>query len=213
MANIKEILIPDIGSAKNVSIIEIPIKVGDVVKPEETLLTLEGEKATMEIPSPYAGKISEILVKVGDKVSMGTPIVKIEVGGEVAKPATAEKPSTPPPAPTQKTEITPQPPAAPASGQLHAGPAVRSLARELNIDLSRIKGTGNKGRITKEDLTAFIKLAMHQGGGGGGLPAAPEVDFSQFGPIKVEPLSRINKLSSTNLHRNWLLVPHITQFY
>lgn len=210
MATVKEVTIPDIGSAQSAAIIEILIKPGDVVKPEDTLVTLEGEKATMEIPSPYAGKIQSLRVKIGDKVSMGTPILTMEVEEE----APGKSEVAPEVEPTPPKEAAPSAPLPkqlePVPSGIHAGPAVRGLAKELGVDLNALKGTGQKGRITKEDLHAHIKQAMRQGGGA--LPPPPLVDFSQFGPIKIEPLSRINKLSSTNLHRNWLLIPHVTQF-
>jgi len=206
---IKEIPLPDLGSTTPVTVIEIPVQVGASVQKEETLVTLEGEKASMDVPSPVTGTLKAINVKLGDKVSTGHIIALIETSDTFAeKPAAAvappEKPAQPAAVPLAAPPTTLQ------NTHLHAGPAVRSLARELGIDLAHLKGTGHKNRITKEDLIRHIKQAISQGGSA--LPAPPQIDFSQFGPTETLPLSRIKKWTSTNLHRNWVLIPHVTQF-
>jgi pyruvate dehydrogenase E2 component (dihydrolipoamide acetyltransferase) len=217
---------PDIGDFKNIPIIEILVKPGDAVTKEQPLVTLESDKATMEIPAPAAGKVASVAVKVGDKVSMGTLLLTLdEEGGAPAAPA----PASPPPAAGTLAAAAPVPevaapsaaaapkPPAPASGPLadfsgvNAGPAVRRLARELELDLTTIKGTGENGRITRDD----VKSAMSGGGarasgGGGGLPDVPVVDFAKFGPVETVPLSRIKKISGPRLHASWVNIPHVT---
>jgi pyruvate dehydrogenase E2 component (dihydrolipoamide acetyltransferase) len=216
-----EIRVPDLGGSTNVDVIEVQVAPGDVIEKEQTLITLEGDKATMDIPSPYAGKVQAIQVKVGDKVSKDSVILTLEAteAAKTEKPAAApapskpapeapaKKPSPPPPTPPSKTEVVHD------FSSVHAGPGVRRLAREFGIDLTKIQGSGNKQRILKEDLQAYVKNALAgQPQGGFSLPTAPVVDFSQFGSIETIALSRIKKLSASNLHRNWLLVPHVTQF-
>lgn len=223
MATIKEVIVPDLGNVKNAEIIEVAVKPGDKIEKENTLITLESDKASMDIPSPFAGIVKELRVKVSDKVSAGSLILTMEVSEEGAKDKeaqsapkaaapTAEKSA---PIPALEKTMAPVPTQAPEKGGLggisadaHAGPAVRRLAHELGVDLAQIKASGPKDRILKEDLIAFIK----GGNGGMGLPSAPIVDFTQFGEVENKPLSRIKKLTATNLHRNWLLVPHVTQF-
>ncbi len=221
MATIKEVTVPDLGNIKEAEIIEIPVKVGDSVNAEDTLITLESEKASMDIPAPFSGVIKEIKVKKGDKVKVGTLIVTMEVAGEeAAKPAAKEEVKAAKQAEVQEVKETATP--HPAVGHplpqgervkdgqdVHAGPGVRRLAHELDVDLIQVRATGAKGRITKEDLIAHLKGGAS---GGAALPAAPVVDFTQFGATENKPLSRIKKLTATNLHRNWLLVPHVTQF-
>ncbi|MBI5448209.1 MAG: dihydrolipoyllysine-residue acetyltransferase [Gammaproteobacteria bacterium] len=209
---IKEIPLPDLGSSTPVTVIEIPIQVGDQIQKEDTLLTLEGEKASMDVPSPVTGIIKAIHVKLGDKVNTGHLIASIETSADMAHatPVAAASPQTPataapPPAATAfSSEETISP------GNVHAGPAVRSLAKALDINLATLKGSGHKNRITKEDLFNHIKQAMTAGGSA--FPKAPEVDFSQFGNTEAHALSRIKKWTATNLHRNWVLIPHVTQF-
>lgn len=218
-----EVKVPDIGDFKNIPIIEILVKPGDDVKADDPLMTLESDKATMEVPSPGAGKIAEVLVKVGDKVSMGTLIVRLEGQGggngaappssaasKVAAPAAAPALSA---APAAATDTTSRFLPAPVDyGNAHASPSVRRLARELDVDLSKIKGTGEKGRITKED----VKKALSGGGGAGaptggmGIPEIPVIDFSKFGPVETKAMSRIKRLSGPHLHRSWLNIPHVT---
>jgi pyruvate dehydrogenase E2 component (dihydrolipoamide acetyltransferase) len=222
-----DVTIPDIGDFKDVPIIEILVKEGDTVEADQPLVTLESDKATMDVPSPAAGKITQIVVKVGDKVSMGALIAKLDAGA--AGPTTsveaeakeeedaANAPETSPVAPRDL------PPAAPRSAPntaladfsgVFAGPAVRRLARELGLDLNLIKGTGEKGRITREDVKAAV--ARESGAGvtvaasGGALPAIPSVDFAKFGPIETVPLSRIKRISGPRLHASWVNVPHVT---
>ena len=223
-----DITIPDIGDFTDVPIIEILVKAGDTVEAEQPIVTLESDKATMDVPSPAAGKIVEIVLKVGDKVSMGSLIAKLDAGGPAAPVSSeqqdeadakeeedaAEAPETSPVAPS---DLPPRPtkasagPALPDFSGIHAGPAVRRLARELGLDLNLIKGTGEKGRITREDLKAALsKGAAAPPGGGGTLPAVPQVDFAKFGPIETVPLSRIKRISGPRLHASWVNVPHVT---
>ena len=230
MANAIEVKVPDIGDFKNIPVIEILVKPGDSVCAEDPLVTLESDKATMEVPSPAAGTVREIRIKVGDKVSEGALVLMLEASGDApavpkAAPApavAAPQPVKAPPAPAAK----PAPAAAPvaasvdeaAFGKAHASPSVRRIARELGVDLSRVKGSGPKDRVVKEDVQAYVKteLARPRGGEGGGglgfnLPPMQPVDFSKFGPVTTQPLSRIKKLSGGFLHRNWVSIPHVTQ--
>jgi pyruvate dehydrogenase E2 component (dihydrolipoamide acetyltransferase) len=223
-----DVTIPDIGDFTDVPVIEILVKVGDTVEAEQPLVTLESDKATMDVPSPAAGKITEIAVKVGDKVSMGASIAKLDPGesaGSVSadqedeaeakeEEDAAEAPETSPVAPS---DLPPRPtkasagPALPDFSGVFAGPAVRRLARELGLDLNLIKGTGEKGRITREDLKgALAKGAAPPAGGGGALPSVPQVDFAKFGPIETAPLSRIKRISGPRLHASWVNIPHVT---
>lgn len=215
----QEVRTPDIGDFKQVAIIEVLIKQGDSVNAEDPLLTLESDKATMEVPAPFAGVVAEVLVKTGDKTGHGDLIARITPA--TGAPATVE--SAPPPAAAPPAAATPPksrpaplPPVVEAAGQSakpHASPSVRKFARELGVGLSAVKGSGQRGRIVKSDVQAFVKTAMQQeAGGGGALPVVPPLDFSQFGSTEVHPLSRIRKLSAANLHRNWLVAPHVTQF-
>jgi pyruvate dehydrogenase E2 component (dihydrolipoamide acetyltransferase) len=238
MSNLIEVKVPDIGGFKDVPVIEVLVKPGDTVKPEDSLLTLESDKATMDVPSPAGGKVKELRIKVGDKVSEGSPVLTLEPSGDgaaAAKPAPAapEKPAAapakaapaaqpaPPPAPRKEPEAPQAPPAAPrideaGFARAHASPSVRLFARELGVDLARVKGTGPKDRVLREDVQSYVKgeLARPRGAEGGpglNLPPLPQVDFAKFGPVSVQPLSRIRKLSGANLHRNWVTIPHITQ--
>ncbi|MCW5623159.1 MAG: dihydrolipoyllysine-residue acetyltransferase [Burkholderiales bacterium] len=248
MGAIKEVFVPDIGDFKDVPVIEILVKAGDTVKAEDSLLTLESDKATLEVPAPFAGVVKDLKVKVGDKVSQGVAILTLEAAdGDTAAPAAkaeekapakaAEKapepaapaPAAAAPAPAPAPAAAPAAQAAPAAGPVdeagfasaHASPSVRRFARELGVDLGKVKGSGPKARVLKEDIQSFVKAAIAgasaapaAGGGAGlgfGLPAWPVVDFSKFGPVETQPLSRIQKLSGPFLHRNWLHIPHITQ--
>ncbi len=222
----EKVLVPDIGNFKDVEIIEVMVKAGDVVNAEDALITLETDKATMDVPSPFSGVIKEMKVKVGDKVSEGSLIALVEASAEGAKPAAAPKaPAAPQPA-RAPAPATPAPaPAAPApalaavsqvaapGGKAHASPSIRRFARELGVNLAQVRGSGVKGRVTKEDVQNFVKAALAQPRGGLGLqlPEMPAVDFSKFGAIESKPLSRIKKLSGAYLHRNWVSIPHITQ--
>jgi pyruvate dehydrogenase E2 component (dihydrolipoamide acetyltransferase) len=222
-AGVAEVRVPDIGDFKDVPVIEVFVKVGDTIKAEAPLISLESDKATMDVPAPLPGVVQSINVKVGDKVSEGSVILVLATG---SAPATSAAPATAP---------SPQPSAAAATGQgaktgideaafalAYAGPAVRKLARELGVDLGKVKGTGAHGRIVREDVQAFAKggsaaaapapkAAAHAAGGGGlDLLPWPKVDFAKFGPIERKEQSRIKKISAANLHRNWVVIPHVT---
>ena len=223
-----DVTVPDIGDFKDVPVIEVLVKVGDTVEAEQPLVTLESDKATMDVPSPAAGKITQLIAKVGDKVSMGALIAKLDAGGPAAQISpeqddeaeakeeedAAEAPQTSPVAPRDLP-----PPLTPVSGPakvdfsgVFAGPAVRRLARELDLDLNTVKGTGEKGRITREDVKAALSrgAAAVAPAGGGALPAIPAVDFAKFGPVETVPLSRIKRISGPRLHASWVNVPHVT---
>jgi pyruvate dehydrogenase E2 component (dihydrolipoamide acetyltransferase) len=231
MAEIKNVVVPDIGSFKDVEIIEVAVKAGDSVQAEQTLITLETDKATMDVPAPFAGKVTELKVKVGDKVSEGDLIALLEASGAASAPAAitaTPAPSAPKPAPVAAPAAATAPIAAAATapvatatsgGKAHASPSIRRFARELGVDLSRVKGSATKGRVTKEDVQNFVKQSLAGGGGnntgGGSLPGLlpwPEVDFAKFGAVETKALSRIKKISGANLHRNWVMIPHVTQF-
>jgi pyruvate dehydrogenase E2 component (dihydrolipoamide acetyltransferase) len=224
--------VPDLGDFKGVEIIEVLVKPGDSIKAEQPLLVLETEKATMEVPASQGGRLAEFKVKVGDRVSAGDVIALIEPEDAVsapapeapAKPATAKEPiakvsaqTTAKPEPEKAAVAqSPAPTVGTTSGSVHASPAIRLFARELGVDLTRVSGSGPKGRILKEDVQGFVKKVMAgavvSAPAGGGLPQMPAIDFSRFGPVENKPLSRIRKLSATHLHRSWVLVPHVTQF-
>ncbi len=221
-----DVKVPDIGDFKNVPIIEVHVKPGDRIKAEDPLVTLESDKAAMEVPAPASGTVAEILVKVGDKVSQGSFILKLSDGNGADAVAAPQGIAAPPaPAPAEKSTSTPtEPVPAQASAPLHKGPippppvldysgvhaspTVRRLARELEIDLTAIKGTAANGRITKDD----VKKAVSGAGAaaGSGIPEIPVQDFAKFGAIEVKPLSRLKRLSGPHLHRAWLNIPHVT---
>ncbi len=223
-----EVKIPDIGDFKDVPVIEVHVKEGDPVNADDPLITLESDKATMEVPAPQPGTIEKLLVKLGDKVSEGTAIMLLRGGDgamtqpptlvEQQEPGPAEKAAvSPPPAPSPATPAAVSAGLSPAAdfGQVHASPTVRRLARELDVDLTKIAGTGEKGRITREDVKAFLRgpalaPAAPAPAGGMGIPEIPAQDFSKFGPIETKPLPRIKKISGPHLHRAWLNVPHVT---
>ena len=235
MSNLVEVKVPDIGDFKDIPIIEVMVKPGDSVNAEDPLIALESDKATMEVPAPQAGVVKDIKVKVGDKVSQGSLVLMLEAGaGAPAAPTPAPAPAaqalTPAPAaPAPAPQAEPAPVPAPASPtaslepideakmkSVHAGPSVRRFARELGADLAKVTGSGPKGRILREDVQAFVKneLTKARGTGGGlpfNLPPLPQVDFAKFGPVQLQALSRIKKLSGANLHRNWVSIPHVTQ--
>jgi pyruvate dehydrogenase E2 component (dihydrolipoamide acetyltransferase) len=229
-----EVKVPDIGDFKDVPIIEVFVKPGDAVKAEDPLVTLESDKATMDVPAPSAGTVKALKVKVGDKVSEGSVILVLESGPATgpkalpaapASPAIAPVPAPPPSAPRAETSA-PSPPAAPAAPmdaeafkRAHASPSVRAFARELGVDLSKVKGTGPKDRILQQDLQAYVKQALSAAAASAGAPVTgaalgllpwPQVDFAKFGPVESKPLSRIKKISGANLHRNWVMIPHVT---
>ncbi|MGO1394244.1 MAG: pyruvate dehydrogenase complex dihydrolipoyllysine-residue acetyltransferase [Halomonas sp.] len=230
----KEIRVPDISGASDVPIIEIGVAAGDEVNEEDPLITLESDKASMDVPSPYKGKLLELTVKEGDTVSEGDVIGYIEVAGskkaapKKAAPEKAEPKQNKPAKATESPAGTPSPEAQmaahkPRDGKLvHAGPAVRMLARELGVDLGLVKPSGPKDRVLKEDVQAYVKQVVANQGkaqpsaaaatGGAGIPPIPEVDFSQFGEVEEKPMGRLLKMGATNLHRSWLNVPHVTQF-
>ena len=240
MANLKDVLVPDIGDFKDIPVIEVLVKPGDKVSAEESLITLESDKATMEVPAPFDGVVKEMKIKVGDSVSEGTAILTIEALGDEAsaapekKAAEAAAEKSPPKLVEEKISPTPPPapkaPSAPAPSvskpineenfsAAHASPGVRRFARELGVDLGSVKGSGPKGRILREDVQSFVKSVMQTGGtaaaSGSGLgfnlPAWPVIDFEKFGPTEKQALSRIKKISGPALHRNWITIPHITQ--
>ncbi|OFZ72334.1 MAG: dihydrolipoyllysine-residue acetyltransferase [Betaproteobacteria bacterium RBG_16_64_9] len=230
MGALKEINVPDIGDFKDVDVVEVLVRPGDQVQPEQSLITVESDKATMEIPSPAAGVVKELKVKVGDKVSQGSPILLVDAGdardsaavpAPRAGPEEARRAEAPQPTPIHAPAPVPFEPAPEsATFKPHASPSVRKFARELGVDLARIRGSGPKGRITHEDVQAFVKGVMQgapsatapRAGLGLGLPEWPQVDFAKFGPIETKPLSRIKRISGANLHRNWVSIPHVTQF-
>jgi pyruvate dehydrogenase E2 component (dihydrolipoamide acetyltransferase) len=232
-SQVQEIHVPDIGDANDVDIIEVLVSVGDDITADQGLITLETDKATMEVPAPFAGKLVSLTVKVGDKVSQGSLIATIETTttapAQAAPVQAVSAPAVPAPTIAASRPSTPPVPfhpsaAAPTStGVAHASPAVRRLAREFGVDLTKVSGTGRKARILKEDVQAFVKYELSRpkataatavAGGAGGLNviAAPKVDFSKFGEVEEVPLSRIQKISGPNLHRNWVTIPHVTQF-
>ncbi len=226
-----EVKVPDIGDFKSVPVIEILVKPGDVIKAEDPLVVLESDKATMEVPSPAAGVVAEILLKVGDKVGEGAAILTLVAEGAAAPAAPAAAPAAQKAEPiavtdeidTGKAAATaksgPAPLLGPRSaiadfGNVFASPAVRRVARELDVDLTKVQGTGENGRITKEDVKKFLAGGMASApiaASGAGIPEIPAIDFSKFGPIEEKPLSRIRKLSGPFLHRSWLNVPAVTQ--
>ena len=237
-----EIKVPDIGDFKEVEVIELLVKPGDTVKAEQSLITVESDKASMEIPSSHAGVVKELKVKIGDKVTEGSLILMLEADASAAAtaPAPASAPaalaatsaaqSAPTPVPTpapQPASVSTAPAAVAAANsngqKSHASPSVRKFARELGVELSRVNGSGPKGRILLEDVQGFVKGVMSgssaapaAGGGGGGMGMSllpwPSLDFSKFGETELQPLSRIKKISGPNLHRNWVMMPHVTQF-
>jgi pyruvate dehydrogenase E2 component (dihydrolipoamide acetyltransferase) len=245
MSNIIEVKVPDIGDFKNIPVIEVLVKPGDSVNKEAPLVTLESDKATMEVPAPAAGIVKEIKVKLGDKVSEGSLVLMLESAGDgaAAKPAAPQKPAPEAAQPAPKPAVpAPQPavsaphpqslsrmqvgaanaPADEKAGveaglaQAHASPSARRFARELGVNLARVKGTGPKERVLKEDIQNYVKGELAhprgaEGGAGLNLLPLPQVDFAKFGAITTQPLSRIRKLSGANLHRNWVTIPHVTQ--
>jgi pyruvate dehydrogenase E2 component (dihydrolipoamide acetyltransferase) len=230
---IVEVTVPDIGDFKEVEVIELMVKPGDQIKVDQSLITVESDKASMEIPSSHAGTVKEIKVKVGDKVAKGSLVLLVEATG--GAPAAAPAAAAPAPAAAPAAAAAPAPaaaapaPAAAAPSQgvtgskAHASPSIRKFARELGVDLARVPGTGPKGRITQQDVQNFVKGVMaagptaaapSKGGSGGGMEvlAWPSLDFSKFGPTETVALPRIKKISGPNLHRNWVMIPHVTHF-
>ncbi|MCU6496853.1 dihydrolipoyllysine-residue acetyltransferase [Rugamonas sp. A1-17] len=231
-----EVKVPDIGDFKEVEVIEVMVKVGDTIKVDQSLLTVESDKASMEIPSSHAGVVKEVKIKVGDKVAMGTVVLVVEATGGAAAPAPAAAtpaaaapaaaPAAPSPAPAAAAAAPTASQGSVQTGKLaHASPSIRKFARELGVDLGKVPGSGPKGRITQLDVQNYVKGVMAgttaapagasaPAGSGGGMSVLPwpVVDFSKFGPTELLPLSRIKKISGPNLHRNWVMIPHVTQF-
>jgi pyruvate dehydrogenase E2 component (dihydrolipoamide acetyltransferase) len=240
MAGTIEIRVPDIGDFRDVPIIEVLVKPGDTIGPEDPLVTLESEKAAMEVPSPQAGVVDTVVVKVGDKVSQGSTLITLASSAPPAATAADSAPppaadSAPAPAPQNSSAAPPSSaPAAPApvaaqgaepeaasssNGVVHASPSIRRFARELGVDLHAVRGTGPHDRITREDVQNFVKRALAEparpaasprAGAPFDLPPWPALDFEKYGPTETVPLSRIRKLSGPNLHRNWVMIPHVT---
>lgn len=268
MSNIVEVKVPDIGDSSNVEVIEILVAVGDEIAVDQSLVTVESDKASMEVPSTHAGKVTALKVKLGDKVSEGSVILEVEAGAAAASAPAAKAddapkaPAAAPQAPAAQPEAAAAPaaaspapaPAAPSVAQAeasasmasapierhsptaayadadvplrnlpHASPSVRKFARELGVDLRKVQGSGEKNRITQDDVRQFVKQALAGGAGAGAaasaaLPAGdgfsvlpwPKVDFTKYGPVEAKPLSRIKKISGANLHRNWVMIPHVT---
>lgn len=246
MSSNSEVRVPDIGDFENVEIIEVHVKAGDQVRTEDPLVTLETDKASMDVPAPASGKVAELKVKQGDRVSEGDLIVVLEGmeqqgggeqgGGEqggskdqanaerkqnepAGKPGKQEQPAKPekPAEDEPRSRATHAPPdlGPEAGAEVHAGPSVRKFAREMGVDLSRVRGSGVKGRITHDDVKGWVKGALRQGApaaAGGALPAVPEVDFAKFGRTELKPLSRVQRISGPRLHASWVNLPHVTQF-
>jgi pyruvate dehydrogenase E2 component (dihydrolipoamide acetyltransferase) len=227
-----DIQVPDIGDFKDVAVIELLVKPGDTVKAEQSLITVESDKASMEIPSSHAGILGEVVVKVGDKVGMGSLLARLQPAAAATGPAGAVAPLPAPPAAVTATApaaaaLPPHAPGTPVAGLPHASPSIRRLARELGVPLAEVKGSGPNGRITQQDVQGFVKDVMAgsvqtaaqkgrapavaaPGGAFPGLLPWPQVDFAKFGPVERKDLSRIKKISGANLHRNWVLIPHVT---
>ncbi len=234
VATIETIAVPDLGGAETVDVIEVNVKVGSVLAEGDTMIVLESEKASMEIPAPKAGIVRALKVKEGDKVGVGAAILELEISGTAAPIAptaastttattetatietvtAAAKPtaasSTTTPAAVSVASAMRQP-----GGEVYAGPAVRKLAREMGIDLSKVAGSGPKGRVQKDDIKTFVKQLIENRGSaisGSGLPALPDIDFAQFGAVDIQPLSKMHKITALNMHRSWVNLPHVTQF-
>lgn len=231
----EEILVPDIGDFQDVPVIEIAVSPGDSVVAEDSLVTLESDKATMDVPSPTAGVVKEMKVRLGDTVSQGSLILTLEINdADTAPEPPPEEEQKPRPSPAADarprgpaaapvaTPCAPRPsptaslpsPAAAAHAPSHATPSLRRFARELGVDLSRVRGTGRKGRVLRDDVTRFVKGELAAGGAGGepgaGIPPVPVVDFAKFGQVEMQALTRIQKISGQHLRRAWLNVPHVT---
>jgi pyruvate dehydrogenase E2 component (dihydrolipoamide acetyltransferase) len=249
MADTKEVRVPDIGDFTDVEIIEVHVKAGDEIAPEDPVVTLETDKASMDVPAPAGGKVAELKVKSGDRVSEGDVLLLLKKTGsdtssdktgsdtdsgaapeESESKAPSQAPEQEPlqesksqqasPEPASSSATRPQPGAvdklvSDPGSSVHAGPSVRKFAREMGVDLGRVKGSGVKGRITHEDVKAWVKQALGRGDGasaGAALPQVPEVDFSKFGPTELKPLSRVQRISGPRLHASWVNLPHVTQF-
>jgi pyruvate dehydrogenase E2 component (dihydrolipoamide acetyltransferase) len=231
VAEVKQVLVPDIGDFKNIPVVELLVKPGDAVKKEEALISLESDKATIEIPSPFAGIVKEVNVREGNLVSEGTIILEMEInqtdGFVKVSPSSnqASSPAAPVEIISNLDQISLQPETKPALMQssetsfamAHAGPSVRRFARELGVNLNLVSGSGKKKRILKDDVKAYVKAEISKSPSSGNnlelnLLPWPEVDFAKFGPVELKPLLRIQKMAGANLHRNWVMIPHVTQF-
>jgi pyruvate dehydrogenase E2 component (dihydrolipoamide acetyltransferase) len=220
MAEIREVLVPDIGDFADVPVIEVLVSPGDTVAPEDPLVTLESDKATMDVPAPFGGTVAEVRVSVGDTVSEGSPILALQVRSNGAQPESQASASAQAPAPPERAPagapVPASPQAAPTVGEdgtpPYASPAVRRIARELAVDLSGVAGSGRRNRITKEDVRAAAEGARRPAAPTTGLDLAPwpKVDFEKYGPVERQPRSRIAKISGPNLARNWVMIPHVT---
>ncbi len=223
-----DIKVPNIGDFENVPVVEIQVKPGDEVKADDPLITLESDKAAMDVPAPFQGKVAEILVAIGDKVSEGSTIIKLDTAGDAKAEAPAVNGKG-----EAKSDVAPKANRAPDKskpaeakeggsipppgdfGSVYASPSVRRIARDLDVDLRQVKGTGDKGRITKDDVKAYIARSQPAAAPGAagqttGIPEIPAQDFSKYGPIETKPMSRLKRLTGPNLHRAWLNVPHVT---
>ena len=213
------VVVPDIGDFDEVEVIEILVSVGDELNEEDSIITLESDKASMEIPTPIAGTVNSINISLGDKLNLGDLILEMQSSGATQTEAVVkEAPSAPAPtkpavaaAPAAKANISETVSNVPA-GDSHASPSIRKLARELGVDLSKVSGTGQKGRVLDTDLKGYVKQIVTSGGTGSAIPKVPVIDFSKFGETELQPLSRINKLSGKHLSACWLNIPHVTQF-
>lgn len=227
--SVQDVRVPDIGSSGKARVIEVLVKAGDRVEADQSLIVLESDKASMEIPCPQAGVVESVSIALNDEVATGAPILTLRVAGAapVAAPAAPAAPSAPaaPAAPASAAPapapaaVAPVAPAPRAAGKAHAGPAVRMLAREFGVELAEIPATGPKGRVLKEDVQAYVKAMMQKAKaapegavGGAGIPPIPEVDFARFGEVEEVAMSRLMQIGAANLHRSWLNVPHVTQF-
>lgn len=228
----EKVLVPDVGEADNIEVVELLVAVGDAVEKDDSLVVLESDKASMEIPSPFSGVVAAIAVKVGDTVDEGDLILELDAASsqetktetpveERVVESREEMPAPKPVPEVVEVESVPQEKAPrivndeiDSNVKIHAGPAVRKQAREYGVELSGIQGSGKYGRILKEDVQLYVKQRMgsSDGAAGSGIPAIPVVDFSKYGEIEIKPLSRIRKASAKNLHRSWLNIPHVTQF-
>lgn len=239
----QQVVVPDIGGGEGAEVIEILVAVGDEIDVDQSLIVLESDKASMEIPSTAAGVVTELLIKEGDELAEGAPILKLEVSGDTAgntessgaaeavKKDPAEDESSdsaaetkaeqqPAERPIEKATAAPKKQEAKSndvaadSGDVYAGPAVRKLAREFGIELAQVAGSGPQNRVLKEDVQSYVQQRLEKGGssGGAGIPEVPETDFSKFGEVSTDARSKLDKLTANNMHRNWLNVPHVTQF-
>lgn len=231
MSETKQINVPDIGDFNDVEVIEVLVQAGDSIQAEDAILSLESEKATIEVPAPEAGVVEEVLLKEGDLVSQGTPMIMLKATSAAApKPAPAAAPPPPKSEVTEPTTTPEKPPVQPKkppvpteipqqqTGKLPlASPSVRKFARQLGVVIAQVKGTARKGRVSKEDVKNHVKTAMQSGGqtvvtSGFNVPPFPAIDFTEFGEVDSKPMSRIQKISGKYLHRNWVRIPHVTQY-